>query len=128
MSDDVSRSDAVDPDAIDSDAPGSDLPKRDRSALRRASGAPRRRGRGAAASLLGSVVWEVLLEVVFLVLVGLVSWLVYEELRWGFIAVVFLGVNAVLAMIAFVAFARRRGRRRRSAGERRDVVRNRTGL
>lgn len=127
MSEDVSRSDAVDPDAIDSDASGSDLPKRDRSALRRADRTRRRGGGGAVASFLGSVVWEVLLEVVFLVLVGLVSWLVYGDLRWGFIAVVFLGVNAVLAVIALAAFARRRGRRRSASG-RGDVVRNRTGL
>lgn len=128
MSDDKLRSDAVSSDVVSSDAATSATPKRDRSALRRAGGTRRRGGLGAMVSLLGSVVWEVLLEVVFLVLVGLVSWLVYEELRWVFIAVVFLGVNLVLVLIALVVFARRRARRGRAGRGARDSVRNRTGL
>jgi hypothetical protein len=66
------------------------------------------------ASGLASIVWEVVGELVFLVLVGLVSWLVYEELRWPFIATVFFSVNAVLLLIAVVAWARGRRRSRRS--------------
>lgn len=84
---------------------------------------------------MGSVVWEVVFEVVFLILVGLVSWFVYDDLRWPFIAVVFLSVNAVLGLIALAAWARRRHSRRSPRAEsgtqpnphRGDTVRDRTG-
>lgn len=93
--------------------------------------------------MVGSVVWEVIGEIVFFALVALVSWLVYEELRWPFILVVFLGVNAVLVVIALAVWLRRRrprgSARRRSRGSvdrsdsgpdsevEGDEVRNRTG-
>jgi hypothetical protein len=86
-------------------------------------------------SAVASVIWEVVGEVVFLALVGLVSWLVYEELRWPFIAAVFLGVNAVLVVIALIVWVRRRrsrgggrggGRPRKGRAEA-DTVRDRTG-
>ena len=102
-------------DSIDDAAPGDGAPVSRRA--RRADGdagpasagrRPRRRSRRSPV-IVG--VWEALLEVVFLGLVCLVSWLVYDELRWPFIAAVFLAVNAVLLVLALVAWLRRRGRR-----------------
>lgn len=91
--------------------------RRDRSSLRRSnatqrSGGIRRPGRIPVSSWLGSVVWEVLLELVFFGLVVLVSWLVYSELRWTFIAVVFASVNVVLGVVAAVVWIRKRSKRR----------------
>ena len=108
--------------------------RRDRTALRRGTPVARRRG-SAVVSVVGSVIWEVVGELVFLGLVGLVSWLVYEELRWPFIAAVFLGVNAVLAVIAVIVWGRRRrsrgggrgGGRSRKGRAGADTVRDRTG-
>ncbi|RUR01261.1 hypothetical protein [Labedella endophytica] len=65
-------------------------------------------------SWLGDIAWEVIGELVFFGLVVLVSWLVYGELRWPFVAAVFLGVNAVLVVIALAVWLGRRARRSRT--------------
>ena len=88
-----------------------EVTRRDRASLR-AGARGRRRGASVGAAI-ASVIWEVVGEILFFVLVALVSWLVYEELRWSFIAVVFLGVNVVLALIALAVWGSRRRARRR---------------
>jgi uncharacterized membrane protein YbhN (UPF0104 family) len=106
-------------------------PRRDRAALRLGRPATRRGG-SAVVSAVAGVIWEIVGEVVFLALVGLVSWLVYGEFRWPFIAAVFLGVNAVLVLLALLVWIRRRGSRRGGHGPRKgrtraDEVRDKTG-
>ncbi|WP_166409088.1 hypothetical protein [Labedella phragmitis] len=54
---------------------------------------------------------EVIGEIVFAALIALVSHLVYGEVRWLFVAAVWLAVNGVLLLLAAVVWLR--GRRRR---------------
>lgn len=98
-------------------APVVDPWKRDRGARRGSdggSGSERRVKRHGFVSWLGDIAWEVIGELVFFGLVVLVSWLIYEEVRWPFVAAVYLGVNAVLVVIALAVWLGRRGRRSRT--------------
>lgn len=93
--------------------------KRDRSSRNRPAGGrsgvsrdERAPARGSARGVRVGWLPELLGEVVFLGLVILVSWLVYGSVRWPFVAVVFLAVNAALAVIALAVFLVRARRRR----------------
>lgn len=101
---------------------GGGVPPAETRRSRRAAGAPpngestseqARPGRRRPGRSVVVGVWELLLEVVFFALVVLVSWLVYEEVRWPFVATVFLGVNAVLLALLVIGWLRRRRRTRR---------------
>lgn len=79
--------------------------RRDRGA--RSTG-KRSRGVRSIPLLLASVAAEIVGEIVFAALIVLVSFLIYGEVRWLFAAAVWLGVNAVLMVIALLVWGRRR--------------------
>ncbi|RWZ68602.1 hypothetical protein ELQ92_05215 [Labedella populi] len=83
--------------------------RRDRRAAR--DDGRSRRGLRAVPLLLASVAFEIVGEIVFAALIALVSFLVYGEVRWLFVAAVWLAVNAVLLLLALIVWLR--GRRRR---------------
>ncbi len=86
--------------------------RRDRKAVRaagRAGGIAR--GIRSVPGLVASVALEIVAEIVFAALVALVSYLVYGEVRWLFVAAVWLAVNGVLVLLAVGVWLR--GRRRR---------------
>jgi hypothetical protein len=64
-------------------------------------------------SRLSDVLLEIIGEVVLVGLAALVSFLVYGEVRWPFVAAVWFGVNGTLVVIAIVALLWRRRRSRR---------------
>lgn len=89
---------------------GRDEPlRRDRRAVR----APARSGRSLRSLplLIASVGFEIVGEVVFAALIALVSFLVYGEVRWLFVATVWLAVNGVLLLLALILWLRARKRR-----------------
>jgi asparagine N-glycosylation enzyme membrane subunit Stt3 len=63
-------------------------------------------------SRLFDVLLEIVGELVLVGLAALVSFLVYGEVRWLFVAAVWIGVNATLVVIALVALLWRRRRSR----------------
>jgi hypothetical protein len=71
------------------------------------------RGLRSAPRLLASVALEIVGEIVFAALIALVSYVVYGEVRWLFVAAVWLAVNGVLLLLALVVWLRGRRRHRR---------------
>jgi hypothetical protein len=88
--------------------------RRDRRAAREPA-APARVARGlrSVPRLLASVGLEIVGEIVFAGLIALVSYLVYGEVRWLFVAAVWLAVNGVLLLLALAVWLRGRRRHRR---------------
>jgi hypothetical protein len=82
--------------------------RRDRRVARDSVGSGR--GLRTLPLLIASVGFEIIGEIVFAGLVVLVSFLVYGEIRWLFVAMVWLAVNGVLLLLASIAWLRGRKR------------------